>query len=189
MKALKLFSTSENTLTPSVNYYGGKVTLRFSGSVLQQKPVTYSYKKVVNLYVVQEITNFHSIDSYPTLTNGLFGAVKLTKKAGIDRYRYSGYGIGFDGKRFYSRPSDGTERNIIIFGEGPTQGLGEHSLSVEKMYSINFTNVNTKYCLSLHYNVANSYLFVNGTEIHKFTAKDPEVVPNNLCLGNASKDF
>ena len=57
------------------------------------------------------------------------------------------------------------------------------------MYSINFTNVNTKYCLSLHYNVANSYLFVNGTEIHKFTAKDPEVVPNNLCLGNASKDF
>ena len=52
------------------------------------------------------------------------------------------------------------------------------------MYSINFTKVNTKFCLSLHYNGANSYLFVNGTEIHKFTSKDSMIVPNNLCLGN-----
>ena len=55
------------------------------------------------------------------------------------------------------------------------------------MYSINFTN--TKFCLSLHYNGANSYLFVNGTEIHKFKAKDSEIVVNPLCLGNISKDF
>ena len=57
------------------------------------------------------------------------------------------------------------------------------------MYSINFTKVNTKFCLSLHYNGANSYLFVNGTKIHKFTAKDSMIIPNNLCLGNVSKDF
>ena len=57
------------------------------------------------------------------------------------------------------------------------------------MYLINFTKVNTKFCLSLHYNRANSYLFVNGIEIRKFTAKDSEVVPNNLCLGNVSKYF
>ena len=44
-------------------------------------------------------------------------------------------------------------------------------------------------CLSLHYNGANSYLFVNGTEIHKFKAKDPEIVASPLCLGNISKDF
>ena len=43
--------------------------------------------------------------------------------------------------------------------------------------------------MSLHYNGANSYLFVNGTEIHKFIAKDSEIVPNNLCSGNVSKDF
>ena len=42
------------------------------------------------------------------------------------------------------------------------------------MYSIDFTKVNRKFCLSLHYNGANSYLFANGTEIHKFTANDPE---------------
>ena len=57
------------------------------------------------------------------------------------------------------------------------------------MHSINFTKFNTKLFLSLHYNGANSYLFVNGTGIHKFTANDPEIVPNNLRLGNLSKDF
>ena len=76
----------------------------------------------------------------------------------------------------------------MILGLGATQGLGEHSLSAEKLYSINFTKVNTKFCLSLQYNGANSYFFVNGTEIQKFTAKDSMIVPNNLCLGSASKD-
>ena len=84
---------------------------------------------------------------------------------------------------------DNKKKDILILGKGPTQGLGEHLLSAEKMYSINFSKVNTKFCLSLHYNGANSYLFVNGTEIYKFTAKDSKIVPNNLCLGNVSKDF
>ena len=57
------------------------------------------------------------------------------------------------------------------------------------MHSINFTKANTKLFLSLHYNGANSYLFVNGKEIYKFTVKDSMIVPNNLCLGNVSKDF
>ena len=57
------------------------------------------------------------------------------------------------------------------------------------MHSINFTKVNPKFCLSLHYNGANRYLFVNGKDIHKFTAKDCEIVPNSLCLGYVSKDF
>ena len=115
-ESLEVVSTSNNSLTPSINYYGDKARLRFTGSVLQQKTVTYSHKKVVNLYVVYEITNFHSIDSYPTLTNVLSGAVKLTKNADIDKYKYSGYGIGFDGHGFYSHPSGGTGRNVIIFG-------------------------------------------------------------------------
>ena len=57
------------------------------------------------------------------------------------------------------------------------------------MYSINFTEKNKKFCLSLHYNGANSYLFVNGTEIIKFKAKDSEIVASPLCLGNISKDW
>ena len=57
------------------------------------------------------------------------------------------------------------------------------------MYSINFTEKNKKFCLSLHYNGANSYLFVNGTEIYKFKAKDSEIVTSSLCLGNISKNW
>ena len=57
------------------------------------------------------------------------------------------------------------------------------------MYKIDFTKKNKKNCLSLHYNGANSYLLVNGTEIHKFNAKDTEIVASPLCLGNISKDF
>ena len=55
------------------------------------------------------------------------------------------------------------------------------------MYSINFTVTKKKFCLSLHYNGANSYLFVNGTEIYKFKAKNSEIVTTPLCLGNFSK--
>ena len=57
------------------------------------------------------------------------------------------------------------------------------------MYSINFTVAKTKFCLSLHYVGANSYLFVNGTEIYKFKAKDSEIVASPLCLGNIYKDW
>ena len=59
----------------------------------------------------------------------------------------------------------------------------------KKMHAINFTNKNTKFCLSLHYNGANSYLFVNGTEIIEFKAIDSEILAYSLCLGNISKDW
>ena len=84
---------------------------------------------------------------------------------------------------------DNKGKDILVLGRGPTQGLGENSLTAEKMYSINFTVTKKKFCLSLHYNGANSYLFVNGTEIYKFKAKDSEIVPSPLCLGNISKDW
>ena len=56
------------------------------------------------------------------------------------------------------------------------------------MYSINSTIIK-KNCLSLHYNGANNYLFVNGKEIVKFKVKHSEIVANPLCLGNISKDW
>ena len=57
------------------------------------------------------------------------------------------------------------------------------------MYSINFTVTKKKFCLSLHYNGANSYLFVNGTEIYKLKAKDSKILIGPICLGNISKDW
>ena len=125
--------------------------------------------------------------------------------ADIDKYKYSGYGIGFDRHGFFSHPSGETGRNVIILGvhmsssakidnrkkdilnlgNGPTQDL-EHTLSAGKMYSINFTENNKKFCLSLHCNGANSYLVVNGREIYKFKEKDSELVATPLCLGDIS---
>ena len=119
-----------------------------------------------------------------------------------------GYGTGFDRRGRFSFPGGGFGQNVIIFGVdmsssahidnkkkdilvlgiGPTQGL-EHTLAAEKMYSINFNVTKKKFCLSLHYNGEDSYLFVNGTEIYKFKAKDSEIVRTPLCLGNISKDW
>ena len=83
---------------------------------------------------------------------------------------------------------DNKKKDILVLGKGPTQGL-EHTLTAEKMYSINLTVTKKTFCLSLHYNGANSYLFVEGTEICKFKAKDSEIVATPLCLGNISKDW
>ena len=70
---------------------------------------------------------------------------------------------------------DNKKKDILVLRRGPTQGL-EHTLTAEKMYSINFTVTNKKFCLNLHYNGANSYLFVDGTEIYKFKAKVSEIL-------------
>ena len=79
---------------------------------------------------------------------------------------------------------DNKKKDILVLGKGPTQGL-EHTLTAEKMYSINFTVTENKF----RYSGANSYLFVNHTEIYKFKAKDSEIVATPLCLGNTSKDW
>ena len=83
---------------------------------------------------------------------------------------------------------DNKKKDILVLGKGPTQGL-EHTLTAEKMYSINFTVTKKKFCLSLDYNGANNYLFVNEREIYKFKAKDSEIVATPLCLGNISEDW
>ena len=55
------------------------------------------------------------------------------------------------------------------------------------MHLINFTDNRKKCCLSLHYNGANSYLFVNSTEIIKY--RDSNIIATPLCFGNISKDW
>ena len=58
--------------------------------------VTFNQGKVVNIYIDYEISTNVNINDYLTLENFLFGAVTLTKNADIDKYKYSGYGVGFD---------------------------------------------------------------------------------------------
>ena len=82
-----------------------------------------------------------------------------------------------------------TKNNILVLGKDFVQEINDTTIYAEKLYSINFTENNKKFCLSLHYDGDNSYLFVNGTEIYKFKAKDSEIVASPLCLGNISKHF
>ena len=184
-ESIKPPRTSDNSLNPILNYYGTKTRVKLTGSCLKQPKISYTYGKVVNIYIVYELTASSSHNNDPTFKNCLFGAVTLTKNADIDKYGYSGYGIGFDRRGSFSFPGGGFGQNVLIFGVdmsssahidnkkkdilvlgiGPTQGL-EHTLTAERMYSINFTVTKKKFYLSLHYNRANSYLFVNGTEIY-----------------------
>ena len=208
-KSIKPHTTSDNILNPELNYYGTKTRVKFTRSCLKQSSHSLTHKKIVNIYIVYELAASSSHDSDPTLKNCLFGAVTLTKNADIEKYKYSGYGIGFDRRSSFLFTSGGFGQNVLVFGadmstsihidnkgkdilllgRGPTQGL-ESTLTAEKMYSINFTVTKKKlFFLSLHYNGANSYLFVNGTEIIKFKAKDSNIVASPLCLGNISKDW
>ena len=88
----------------------------------------------------------------------------------------------------FSTCIDNKKKDILVLRKGPTQGW-EHTLTAEKMYSVNFTLTKKKFCLSLHCNGENSYLFVNDTEVCKFKAKDSQSVASPLCLGNISKDW
>ena len=88
--------SSDNSLTPELNYYGTKTKIKFTGSCLKQSNHILTHEKVVNIYIAYELTASTSHDSYPTIKNCLFGAVTLTKNADIEKYKYSGYGIGFD---------------------------------------------------------------------------------------------
>ena len=93
--------TPNYSFTPSLDYYGTKTRVEFNGSCLKQDKVTFNHGKVVNIYIVYEISKSINIRDYPTLENWLFGAVSLTKNADIDKYKYSGYGIGFDRHGFF----------------------------------------------------------------------------------------
>ena len=103
-----------------------------------------SLKKVINLYISYTLgPQSRDLNTDFTLFNCLFGSIKLTKNADLDKYRYTGYGLGTDscseflftdgsyGKYvniFGADMSscvhvDNKGKNILILGEGPTQVL------------------------------------------------------------------
>ena len=141
-----------------IDYYGSKVRVKFNKGCLKQlNNLTYHYASRVNIYIVYELGASSSNNSNTSIKKCLFGAITLTKNADIEKYGYSGFGIGFDRRSSFSFPSGGFGQNVLIFGvdmsssshidnkkknilvlgKGPTQGL-EHTLTADKMYSINF---------------------------------------------------
>ena len=120
---------------------------------------------MANSFIVYELdTGSRDLDTDFFLNDCLFGAVKLTKNADTDRYKYSGYGIGFDSQSGFSLPDgsigkiviifgadmssyvhiDNKGKNILTLGEEPIKGLDYAILTAEAKYSINFTQSNRK---------------------------------------------
>ena len=95
-ESIKPPTTSDNSLTPALNYYGTKKRVKFTGSCLKQPKISYTHGKVVNIYIAYKLGASSSHNNDPTLKNCLFGPVTSTKNADIDKYGYFGYGIGFD---------------------------------------------------------------------------------------------
>ena len=101
----KLLSLQLHLVISLLDYYGSKLRVKFNkGCLKQPNKLTYDYGRKVNIYIVYELGASTSNDSNPTLKNYLFGAVTLIKKADIEKYGYSGYGIGFDRISSFSFP-------------------------------------------------------------------------------------
>ena len=115
--------TTENTLNHQ------KIKLKFNGSRLVQDQIRYTPQTIVNIYIAYEMTKKNSISDYPTLEHCFFGSVKLTKNPDIDKYKYSGYGIGFDRKGQFSF-GNGFGQNVIIFGADMSSSI--HSTNKTK---------------------------------------------------------
>ena len=151
-ESIKFFPTSDNSLGPLIVYYDYNIRLKFNGSILRQPKVTYTHGKIVNIYIVYELSASSSNDDDPTLINCVFGAVTLTKNADIEKYKYSGNKIGFGRRTSFSFPGggygqkglifsadmsssthiDSKKKDIFVLRKGSTQGL-ESTLTAAKM--------------------------------------------------------
>ena len=83
------------------------------------------------------------------------------------------------------------KKDISILGKGPTQRLDDLTFTAEAEYSINFTGLVMTFCVSLHCNRTNSFLFAvfNVVKIYQFKAKDLKIKLYPLCLVSFSEDF
>ena len=181
------------------------------GTLIQNHNDVIAGGPIVNIYIVYN-TSPKTINSNIGFKNCLFGAIKIasTTNSDTDKWQYSGYGIGFDSTGSFTHPNDGKNaknvitfgadmsnsrhktnktQSVLILGHALIQKINDTTIYAEKMYSPNFTVDNKIFCLNLHYNGGNSYLFVNGKEVTKFKAKNSELIKYSMCLGGLSKDY
>ena len=92
---------------------------------MKQDKVTFNHEKIVKINIVYKISKNIKISDYLTLESCLFDAVSLAKNADIGKYKYSGYGIGFNRHGRFSFPGIGLGRNVIIFGVDMSSSVQE----------------------------------------------------------------
>ena len=143
--------TSDNNLTPLIDYYGYKIRVKLNGIIFRHPKVLYTHEKAVNIYIVYELAESSSHSDDPTLKNCLFGAATLTKNADIDKYRYSGYGIGFDRRSTFSFPGAGFGQNVLISGAGMSSSANIDNK--KKDITSSWTNTRVRTCSNCRKNV------------------------------------
>ena len=184
----------------------GRMNVYLSGNHFQQNVAGIpNNNNVINIYGVYKLDPIASTrDTSYTIQDALFGAKQITKNAtDSSKNNYKGYGLCFDERSQFGHTMVGggrthitNGRNVLIFGadmsfsiyrtnranhiyftgDGFTQGIHDTTLYVEKKYFRNFTEPNVKFVLSLHYNGADSYLFVNGRQELKFKCKTDQLI-------------
>ena len=115
-ESIKPSTIFDNCLSPLIDHLGNKTRLKFNGRCLKQNKLRYTHRTIGKIDIVYEITASGSNTNDPTLKNSLFGGVKLTKNADIDKYRYSCCGMRFDRKGSFLFPGSGFGEKVIIFG-------------------------------------------------------------------------
>ena len=203
-------SVATTSLPPLID--NGRMSVRLEGAYFKQtRLLRPNNDNIVNIYIVyliDPISNSRNTDY--TVQNALFGGVKITKNAtDTSKHKYEGYGICFDEGGTFSKGGINNGRNALIFGvhenslvhanneanniyvigDFKVQGINDTTLYAEKIYSQNFTAVNKKFVLSLHYNGDDFYLFVNDKRELKFKATYDQIVKEILCLGNINDDW
>ena len=203
-------SVATTSLPPLID--NGRMSVRLEGACFKQMELLHpNNDNIVNIYIVyliDPISNSRNTDY--TVQNALFGGVKIIKNAtDISKHKYERYGICFDEGGMFSMGNINNGRNVLIFGvhensvihsnnkannifimgDRFVQGINDTTLYAEKIYSQNFTEVNKKFVLILHYNGDNFYLFVTGKQELKFKAKDDQIFKEILCLGNIRDDW
>ena len=90
--------------------------INFNGPCLIKNNISFA-KKVIDLCVSYTLgPQLRDLNTDFTLGNFLFGSVKLAKNADLDKYKYTGYGIGFDSRSEFLFTDGSYEKNVIIFG-------------------------------------------------------------------------
>ena len=163
------------------------VIFKGKGTLVQRENDVITGEPITNIYIIYK-TSPKTSNSNFVFRNCLFGAIKITNttNSDTDRWQYSGYAIGFDSTVSFTHPDDGKNvedivvfgaymtdsthatnqtQSFLVLGRGLIQKINDATIHAEKMYSPNFTVDNKIFCLSLHYNGDNSYLFVNSREI------------------------
>ena len=112
----KISSVTKSSLSqpPSLLYNNARIKPIFSRDFLKQDKVTHNHEPIVNIYIVYRLSPVVINTSSVTPENCLFGAVKLTKNDDIDKYKYSGYGTGFDSRGTFNIQAEGLAKMLLF---------------------------------------------------------------------------